>query len=181
MADEENVDLTITGSVNVDESILVARVREALAKGSRKVNIINGFSVETDSNVDVLTGPILGEITAKSAVVLLEVHGKEPRIPIVAKLYKEGDEAEAVAIIEKEAKSKRPFAITFDDLEPETKYTVAFDGVRRYCAENGMATFKTKAECPKTFHFYALSCDRTRRLLLGQRNPWQKKHIQPLH
>ena len=171
---EEDVAVTVSGSLDIDDSVLIARVKEALSRGSKKVNIINGFSVDTDSNVNVLTGPILGEITAKSAVVLLEVYGKQQRLPIVAKLYKEGDETEAVAIIEKEAKSKRPFAIKFDDLEPETRYTITFNGIRKYSACNGMATFKTKSEFPKTFHFYALSCDRNRRLLLGQQNPWLK-------
>ena len=176
MGDEENIDLTITGTISVDESILVSRVREALERGTKKVDIINGYNVETDSNVDILTGPICGEITATTAIILLEVIGKnmESNIPIVAKLYKEGDEAEAVNIIEKEAKSKRPFSIKFENLEPQTGYTVTFNGVRRYCALNGMATFKTKPEYPTKFHFYALSCDRTRRLLLGQRNPWVK-------
>lgn len=169
---EEDVDVAVSGSIDIDESVLIARVKEAISRGSKKVNIINGFAVDTDSNVNVLTGPILGEITAKSAVVLLEVYGKQQRLPIVAKLYKEGDETEAVAIIEKEAKSKRPFAIRFDDLQPETRYTITFNGIRKYCSGNAMATFKTKCEFPKTFHFYALSCDRNRRLLLGQRNPW---------
>ena len=176
MTEQENIDLTITGNIAVDESVLVARVREALAKGSKRVDIINGFPVDTNNKVDILTGPICGEITATSAIILLEVISKtsQNKVPIVAKLYKEGNEAEAVAIIEKEAKSKRPFSIQFDNLEPKTGYTVVFNGIRRYCAENGMATFKTKTEYPKTFHFYALSCDRTRRLLLGQRNPWMK-------
>ena len=52
MGDEENIDLTITGTINVDESVLVTRVREALARGTNKVDIINGYNVETDSNVD---------------------------------------------------------------------------------------------------------------------------------
>ena len=90
MGDEENIDLTITGTINVEESVLISRVREALARGTKKVDIINGFQVETDSNVDILTGPICGEITATSAVILLEVIGKnmENNIPIIAKLYK---------------------------------------------------------------------------------------------
>ena len=59
MGDEENIDLTITGTINVDESVLVTRVREALARGTNKVDIINGYNVETDSNVDILTEPIV--------------------------------------------------------------------------------------------------------------------------
>ena len=168
----EDMSLEVSGVMDMDESILVARVKEAISKGSKKVNIINGYNVNTDSSVRVLTGPILGEITTKSAVVLLEVFGKEKVVPIVAKLYKEEEQAEPVAVVEKEAKSKRPFAILFDDLDPETKYTVVFNGICKYNACNGMATFKTKSECPKSFHFYALSCDRNRRLLLGQQNPW---------
>ena len=90
MTEQENIDLTITGNIAVDESVLVARVREALAKGSKRVDIINGFPVDTNNKVDILTGPICGEITATSAIILLEVISKTPqnKVPIVAKLYK---------------------------------------------------------------------------------------------
>ena len=43
MGDEENIDLTITGTISVDESVLVSRVREALERGTKKVDIINGW------------------------------------------------------------------------------------------------------------------------------------------
>ena len=71
----EDIPLEVSGVVDIDESILVSRIKEAISKGSKKIHIINGYSVNTNSNVRVLTGPILGEITSNSAVVLLEVFG----------------------------------------------------------------------------------------------------------
>ncbi len=40
---------------------------------TRKVSVINGYQVETDSGVRLLTGPVVGEVTADAANILLEV------------------------------------------------------------------------------------------------------------
>ncbi len=55
--------------------------------GSRKVNVIRGLSVETDSTVRLLTGPVVGEVTAQSAVILLEVQAEARTVPIGAAIY----------------------------------------------------------------------------------------------
>ena len=166
--------LAIEGEIP-DEDCLVEWVREALTQGKRKINIIDGCVVECNRSVSVLCGPIVGEVTSNSAVVMLEVSGPEHRTPISCKLYKVGEPEEPVDAMEFEVRLKRPISFTFESLEPDTEYTVALNGVAKYYAARRMVTFKTKAESPTTFRLFALSCDRQGRLLLGQQNPW--KHM----
>ena len=66
---------------------------------TRRVHVIRGLTVETDSRVRVLTGPVVGEVTDRSAVVMVEVlvsdaHENAPdtpasvrTVPIRAALY----------------------------------------------------------------------------------------------
>ena len=47
----KNFELYITGNEIPEETVLLQRLREALAAGTKKVNIINGYVVNTDSTV----------------------------------------------------------------------------------------------------------------------------------
>lgn len=167
-------ELAIEGEIP-DEDSIVEWVREALTRGTRKINIISGFVVECNRSVSVLCGPVLGEITSDSAVVMLEISGPQQRTPISCNLYKEGEPEEPVAAMKFEVRLKRQICFTFEGLEPDTEYTVVLNGLAKYYAARRMATFKTKPETPTTFRLFAVSCDRPRRLLLGQQNPW--KHM----
>ena len=42
----------------------------------KKVHNFEGFTVQTDTYVRIITGPVVGKVTATSAVILLEVSGK---------------------------------------------------------------------------------------------------------
>ena len=120
---EDNFSLTVTGEETPDESILLSCLQEALQKGTKKVNIINGYVIDTDSSVQLSLGPVLGEISSSHAIVLIEVIAKESVVPICAKLYKEDEKGEPLMTLEKEARVKRPTVFQFEDLEPDTKYT----------------------------------------------------------
>ena len=119
----EDFSLHISGDEIPDESILLARLQEALSRGTTNVNIINGYVVDTDSSVRLTVGPVLGEITANSAIFMIEVAGKTDVIPISAKLYKENETAEPVDVIEKDVHAKRPVIFQFENLDPDTEYT----------------------------------------------------------
>ena len=164
-------DITVSGDLP-DESVLLDRLREAVAMGRKTINIINGFVVDTDSSVSVLFGPVLGEVTTDSAIIMLEVQGPEKIVPISCKLYKEDETGDPAAVLEVDARSKRPFVFTFCDLEPDTRYTAVMNGVAKYHATHRIARFKTKPEEITRFRMLAASCDRPGRLLLGQQNPW---------
>ena len=119
----ENFELNVIGDEIPDESVLLRRLQEALHRGTKKVNIINGYVVDTNSSVRMLVGPVLGEITTNHAIVMIEVVGKTDVIPISAKLYKEYEKDSPTMVLEKEAPAKRPVIFQFEDLESSTEYT----------------------------------------------------------
>ena len=119
----EDFSVDISGDEIPDESILLARLQEALSRGTTKVNIISGYVVDTDSSVRLTVGPVLGEITSNNAIVMIEVVGKTDIIPISAKLYKENEAAEPVDVVQKDVQAKRPVIFQFENLEPDTEYT----------------------------------------------------------
>ena len=120
---EKQFSLAVSGDEIPDESVLLTRLKEELDKGNKKINIINGYVVDTDSYVNVSVGPVLGEITTNHATVMIEVIGEQDVIPICAKLYKENEKGEPVKSLEKELCAKRPAIFQFDGLEPNTEYT----------------------------------------------------------
>ena len=119
----EEFSVTVTGDEIPEESVLLERLQNALHRGSKKVNIINGYVVDTNSSVRMTLGPVLGEITGNNAIILIEVVGKTDVIPITAKLYKGAEKGEPIDVVEKEAPAKRPVVFQFADLEPDTEYT----------------------------------------------------------
>ena len=118
--------VTVSGEEIPEESVLLQRLQEALTRGTTRVNIINGYVVDTDSSVNMTIGPVLGEITSNKAIIMIEVVGKTETIPIIAKLYKGDEKGEPENILEQDVLSKRPAIFQFDDLEPETEYTGSY-------------------------------------------------------
>ena len=118
--------VTVSGEEIPEESVLLQRLQEALTRGTTRVNIINGYVVDTDSSVNMTIGPVLGEITSNKAIIMIEVVGKTETIPIIAKLYKGDEKGETENILEQDVLAKRPAIFQFDDLEPETEYTGSY-------------------------------------------------------
>ena len=119
--------LAITGEEIPDENTILSKVIEALNRGNKRINIINGYSVNTNSMVRISMGPVLGEITTNKAIMLLEV--EEPGydlVPIIAKIYKEDEKDNPVQEIEKKLPGRRPTVFEIEDLEPNTQYTGNF-------------------------------------------------------
>ena len=119
----EDFSVTVTGDEIPEESILLQRLQEALKQGNTRVNIINGYVVDTDSSVRLSVGPVLGEITSTTAIMMIEVTGKTDTIPITAKLYREHEKGEPIDVIDKEAHANRPLVFLFDGLDADTEYT----------------------------------------------------------
>ena len=84
----------------------------------------------------LLTGPVVGEVTSDSAIVLIEVTGAPEAkvIPIAAAVYKDLDQSTPVDTVSKDATPKRPLVFKFSGLEPETDYTVVLNGVCKFNA-----------------------------------------------
>ena len=124
---DDKFSLAITGDEIPDESVLLSRVHEALNRGSKRINIINGYVVDTNSYVRVTVGPVLGEVTTDKAILMLEVTGDEDIVHVCAKLYKEQNKVEPLQAVDKAMKARRPTMFEFTGLEPETEYTGKFD------------------------------------------------------
>ena len=124
---QKEFSLAITGDENPEDSVLLSRLKEALKKDTKKINIINGYVVDTKSNVRMTVGPVLGEITDNYALMMIEVVGEQNIIPICAKLYKGNEKGEPITCLEKELKAKRATIFEFNDLEPNTEYTGKFN------------------------------------------------------
>ena len=120
---EKQFSLAVSGVEIPNELVLVQRLKNALKSGKKKLNIINGFEVETDSHVRITTGPVIGEVTADSAVVMLELVGPKDRVPITTKVYKKGDKENHIQALDHSVPIKRPSIFQFNDLEPSTEYT----------------------------------------------------------
>ena len=73
--------MTVTGEEIPEASILLQRLQEALQQGTTRVNIINGYVVDTNSSVRLSVGPVLGEITATTAIMMrMPMHSAKPRV-----------------------------------------------------------------------------------------------------
>ena len=120
---EKQFSLAVAGVEIPNELVLVQRLKNALKSGKKKLNIINGFEVETDSHVRITTGPVIGEVTADSAVIMVELVGPKDRVPITTKVYKKGDKENHVQVLNHSVPIKRPSIFQFNDLEASTEYT----------------------------------------------------------
>ena len=123
---ERQFSLAVTGDEIPNELVLVQRLKDALKSGTKKLNIIHGFEVETDSHVRISTGPVIGEVTANSAVIMLELVGPKDLVPITTKLYKKGDKEHHMQALCYNVPMKRPFIFQFNDLEASTEYSGTF-------------------------------------------------------
>lgn len=144
---------------------------EAVNDGCKNFTILkNGQLVEANQEIKILFGPVVGNVTSTTAIVIIEASSKECN-EIQCQLFANDQEEEPVALLHKDLGCQKPQAFVFQDLVPDTTYTAIFTNI---LSPTTKATFKTKKEEDmKTFKLIALSCDRPSRLLLGQLNPWK--------
>ena len=115
--------VSVTGDEIPEESELLSRLKQALNRNTRRINIINGYVMDTDSSVRMSVGPVIGEVTTNKALLMIEVVGDTEIIPICAKLYKEWAKDKPIKSLDKKLPARRPAVFQFDDLEPSTEYT----------------------------------------------------------
>ena len=145
------------------------KVEEAAEKGWKSFTLLsNGTVINSVSELKVLFGPVVGEVTDKSVIILIEVDCDKTCLNLECKLYEKGVE-DPVDVIEKEVTKRRPQSFSFDNLSPDTKYCAWFGT----SPTPTFASFKTKKLEMDNFKMIALSCDKPARLLLGQLNPWK--------
>lgn len=125
-------------------------------------------------NALVLCGPIVGTVTATSANVLLEVN-MDSTVTATA----QPDGVGMAVSCTRNLKRCSPDVFNFQGLSPGTKYRISFGPLApvqmQELQEKGciVCTLQPDNQMQK-LRIIALSCDRPRRLLEGQENPWDR-------
>ena len=146
-------------------------------KGLSAWTTVCGIPVTCKPDVSLSLGPVVGEVTSTSAIIMLEV-GNESSLPteVTCHIHRKV----GTGLVQEQMitfPDKAPKVFVFGEgsaLEPNTEYIAVFSGICREDATQTFAMFKTKPEEIKSFKIIALSCDRPDRMLLGQKNPWHE-------
>jgi hypothetical protein len=79
----------------------------------------------------VTLGPVIGEVTQSSAVILVEVEFKDAENPTLqCQLFAKDEPSEPIQVQDLEVTNKRPISFVFEDLTPNTWYQVIFTSVQ---------------------------------------------------
>ena len=125
-----------------------------------------GFLIKLDTFL--ITGPVIGDVTQTSAIIVIEDKCKGQKNPILrCQLFKKKDPSKPVQIQDLETTHGRPKSFVFKDLTPNTRYQAVFTS---FLDTTVVASFKTKKsyEEMEKFKLLAISCDKPRRLLMGK-------------
>lgn len=128
---------------------------------------------EDESDVLVLCGPIVGQVTATTANILLEV---DEDAMIVCRAVPEDGSGE-LAKSSRKLKKVQPGVFQLRSLNPNTRYSIEFGGLASVqqdklkelgCCLRTMPSYRDL----KQLRFVALSCNFPTRLERGAENPW---------
>ena len=156
-------------------SLVVEGMARAAGKGLSTWTAVCGIPVTCKPEVSLSLGPVVGEVTSTSAIIMLEVaNPNSPRTEVTCHIHRKGGKEHVQEqTIAFPYKTPKVFVFRGETaLEPNTEYVAVFSGICREDAARTFAMFKTKPEEIKSFKIIALSCDRPDRMLLGQKNPW---------
>jgi len=96
------------------------------------------------ARVGCLCGPVIGKVTSKSAIILIEVDHEAPISCMVADVI-----SGAVLRTTKLLPARQPYAFVFDGLESDRHYTVRFEGFVN--ADDRMGSFTTQKDYEQLF------------------------------
>jgi len=124
-----------------------------------------GLKLRTNTYLRVNVGPIIGKVTTKSVIVLLEVSNEGP-----VEIFLVG----GGHTISKEQHMPReiPKAFYVEGLHPDTQYKIYFGGLNKKAIVNRTGQFRTFPEKITKLNIAAVSCDRPERTLDGETNMW---------
>eukprot|EP01012_Entosiphon_sulcatum_P063548 TRINITY_DN9115_c0_g1_i1.p1 TRINITY_DN9115_c0_g1~~TRINITY_DN9115_c0_g1_i1.p1 ORF type:complete len:1163 (-),score=165.57 TRINITY_DN9115_c0_g1_i1:14-3502(-) len=120
------------------------------------------------SSVHIIVGPVVGEVTATSAIILLEV---DSTCSVGVHLLKGNEEVRSLHL---DFPPQRPHAFCLSDLDPGTSYEVLFSNVARADIRDRTARFRTLPEQPSQVRIVALSCDNPAAMQLGDVDLWER-------
>jgi len=137
--------------------------------GSEKqVTMFGKETVKCRRGVRILVGPVIGKVTATTAIVLVEVDASSS---IHLHLVPESGDS---IVIEKHFDERIPSTFYVQNLQPETSYQVAIGGVEGKFVRRHTGLVKTFSESPQKLRVAVVSCDRPERHLAGEELMWKK-------
>jgi hypothetical protein len=103
-------------------------------------------------NQSVTLGPVIGTVTSCSAIVMVEVNASGPITCVATNVVTSQRRAVSQAVVK-----NRPFIFVIDDLEPESRYAVQFEGIVN--TQERVGGFTTLPRDPLRLRFVAGSAD----------------------
>jgi len=138
-------------------------------KNKFEVNL-HGLDIRCDKDVRVRVGPVIGKVTSTSAIVLLEV---TLCTEVTLHLIPVNGDVSAKRSVKQAMPRNRPRSFLVEDLAPDTKYTILFEGVNAKDAKIRTGTVRTFPADVKKLRVAAVSCDRPERQREGETNMWE--------
>merc|ERR1712137_718847 len=136
--------------------------------GSEKqVTMFGKETVKCRRGVRILVGPVIGKVTATTAIVLVEVDASSS---IHLHLVPESGDS---IVIEKHFDERIPSTFYVQNLQSETSYQVAIGGVEGKFVRRHTGLVKTFSESPQKLRVAVVSCDRPERHLAGEELMWK--------
>ena len=133
-----------------------------------------GATLETDEDVHVQVGPIIGKVTEDSAIVLLEVDASQEITCFVSLLDDAAPQGRVVAAVAQTMPANAPRAFKINGLSPSQRYKVSFSGVCRRDAEERIGQFETYNSLTQRLRAVVVAGDRPQSLTRGDPNMWEK-------
>jgi len=150
-------------------------IENLASEGSDNKILVQGYPVQCVEGVELGVGPVVGEVTHNSAILMIEVKNTQaPAAEITCHLYRKGEQ-DVFSSVSRMCAFTTPTAFLCEDLDADTEYVAIFDGLDKASSKTCYGLFRTKPlpEDMTSFKIIALSCDRPDRMLLGQKNPWE--------
>merc|ERR1719400_2239213 len=96
------------------------KIEQAIGLGWKNFSILpNGEVVNADIHMKVTLGPVIGEVTQSSAVILVEVEFKDAENPTLqCQLFAKDEPNEPIQVQDLDVTNKRPISFVFEDLTP---------------------------------------------------------------
>ena len=133
-----------------------------------------GATLETDEDVHVLVGPVIGKVTEDSAIVLLEIDATHEITCFVSLLDDAAPQGRVVAAVAQTMPANAPRAFKISGLSAAQRYKVSFSGVCRKDAEERIGQFMTYNILTKSLRAIVVAADRPQSLTRGDPNIWER-------
>lgn len=133
-----------------------------------------GATLRTDDSVQVRLGPVVGKVTATSAIILLEIDKRADVVCNVSLVDQVAPQGRVVATVRQTMPANAPRSFRITGLSVNQRYKVSFSGVSRADAEERVAQFKTFDPVSNSLRAVLVSGDRPEALGTGDINVWEK-------